>query len=56
MSIIVTEEDLMNNLLKTVTITPHGHEFTQFHQKRELMWGISSILDKKAFTDVGSYH
>ena len=56
MSIIVTEEDLMNNLLKTVSITPYGHENTKSHQKRELVRGILSILDKKAFTDFGSYH
>ena len=30
--------------------------FEEFQQKRELMRGIPSILDKKAFWDFGSYH
>ena len=56
MSIIVTEKDLINNLSKTVIIATHGHENTKFHQKCQLVQGIPSILDKKAFTDFGSYH
>ena len=56
MSIIVTEEDLINKLLKTVIIAAHGHENTKFHRKCELVRGIPSILDRKAFTDFGSYH
>ena len=52
----ITEEDLIKNLLNTVIIATHGHENIKFHQKCELVRGIPSILDKKAFSDIGSYH
>ena len=51
MSIIVTEEDLMNQLLKAVIIILHGHENKNFHQKCECEQGYPSILDTGLLRD-----